>query len=69
MGEREGGEKMKEAEKKYTPEQTDSAKEFLEIYTKVPEDKKPGYTAVVTAFISGMEAQRVLERERSKEAG
>ena len=54
----------------YTKEQENSAEEFLNIRAGVPEENRPEYNAVVTAFISGMEAQRALEKKKlQKEAG
>lgn len=52
----------------YTKEQKNSAEEFLNISAGVPEENRPEYNAVVTAFISGMEAQRALEKKKLQKA-
>ena len=48
----------------YTQEQIDDAKKVLEAYSKLPEEKKPIFAAMMNAFISGMEAQEQLSGDK-----
>ena len=44
----------------YTENQIRDARQVLDVYARMPEEKKPIFTAMMSAFISGMEAQERL---------
>lgn len=44
----------------YSPEQISDAEKILEVYAKLPEDKKPILLVIMNALISGMEIQEAL---------
>lgn len=47
----------------YSPDQANDAERILEVYAKLPEDKKPVLMIVLNALISGMDIQeRLTER-------
>lgn len=47
----------------YTPEQIGDARKLIEILMRVPEEKKMLFTAVVTAYMDGVEAGTRITRE------
>ncbi len=56
---------MKAVEKKegYTPEQIGDARKLIEILMGVPEEKKVLFTAVVTAYMDGVETGTRIAKE------
>lgn len=46
--------------KNYSPDPIDDAREILEAYKKLPDDKKPVLMVIINALISGMEIQETL---------
>lgn len=44
----------------YSPEQISDAEKILEVYAKLPDNKKPVLMVIINAFISGMEIQEML---------
>lgn len=47
-------------ERSCSPESIDDAREILEAYKKLPDDKKPVLMVIINALISGMEIQETL---------
>lgn len=52
----------------YTEEQIKDARKILDVYARMPEEKKPIFTAMMSAFISGMEAQERLNSGAASKA-
>lgn len=52
----------------YTEEQIEDARKILDVYARMPEEKKPIFTAMMSAFISGMEAQERLSGSAASKA-
>lgn len=50
----------------YSPEQISDAEKILEVYAKLPDNKKPMLMIIINALISGMEIQKLISEERSK---
>ncbi|WP_289298931.1 hypothetical protein [Xylanibacter caecicola] len=44
----------------YSPEQISDAEKILEVYAKLPDNKKPMLMVIINALISGMEIQELL---------
>ena len=44
----------------YSPEQISDAEKVLEVYAKLPDNKKPMLMVIMNALISGMEIQEML---------
>lgn len=44
----------------YSPEQISDAEKILEVYAKLPDNKKPVLMVIINALISGMEIQEML---------
>jgi hypothetical protein len=44
----------------YSPEQISDAEKILEVYAKLPNNKKPMLMVIINALISGMEIQEML---------
>jgi len=44
----------------YSPEQISDAEKILEVYAKLPDNKKPMLMIIMNALISGMEIQELL---------
>ena len=44
----------------YSPEQISDAEKILEVYAKLPDNKKPVLMVIINALISGMEIQETL---------
>lgn len=44
----------------YSPEQISDAEKILEVYAKLPDNKKPMLMVIINALISGMEIQEML---------
>lgn len=44
----------------YSPEQISDAEKILEVYVKLPDNKKPVLMVIINALISGMEIQETL---------
>lgn len=44
----------------YSPEQISDAEKILEVYAKLPDNKKPILMVIMNALISGMEIQEML---------
>ena len=44
----------------YSPEQISDAEKILEVYAKLPDNKKPMLMVIMNALISGMEIQDML---------
>lgn len=44
----------------YSMEPIDDAREILEAYKKLPDNKKPMLMVIINALISGMEIQEIL---------
>ena len=44
----------------YSPEQISDAEKILEVYAKLPDNKKPMLMVIMNALISGMEIQGML---------
>ncbi|MEZ3504477.1 MAG: hypothetical protein K1W25_13665 [Lachnospiraceae bacterium] len=44
----------------YSPEQISDAEKILEVYAKLPDNKKPMLMVIMNALISGMEIQEML---------
>lgn len=44
----------------YSPEQISDAEKILEVYAKLPDNKKPVLMVIINAVISGMEIQETL---------
>lgn len=44
----------------YSPEQISDAEKILEVYAKLPDNKKPMLMVIMNALISGMEIQEIL---------
>ena len=44
----------------YSPEQISDAEKILEVYAKLPDNKKPVLMVIMNALISGMEIQEAL---------
>lgn len=52
----------------YTEEQIEDARKILDVYARMPEEKKPIFTAMMSAFISGMETQERLNSGAASKA-
>lgn len=46
--------------KDYSPELISDAEKILEVYAKLPDNKKPMLMVIMNALISGMEIQEML---------
>lgn len=44
----------------YSPEQISDAEKILEVYAKLPDNKKPVLMVIINALISGMEIHETL---------
>ncbi len=53
----------------YSPEQISDAEKILEVYAKLPDNKRPMLMIIINALISGMEIQELISEERSKNHG
>ena len=49
----------------YSPEQISDAEKILEVYAKLPDNKKPMLMVIMNALISGMEIQEMLAGKQS----
>ena len=49
----------------YSPEQISDAEKILEVYAKLPDNKKPVLMVIINALISGMEIQEMLAGKQS----
>lgn len=51
---------VKAKNESYSPEQISDAEKILEVYAKLPDNKKPVLMVIINALISGMEIQEML---------
>ena len=51
---------VKAKNESYSPEQISDAEKILEVYAKLPDNKKPVLMVIINALISGMEIQETL---------
>ena len=49
----------------YSQEQINDAEKILEVYAKLPDNKKPMLMVIINALISGMEIQELLARNQT----
>ncbi len=54
---------MSTSTRAYDPEQIADARKLLDAYANVPTQQRPIFTAMITAFISGMDTQKALADE------
>lgn len=54
----------REAQEVYTPEQINDAKKLLDIIDSVPPERRSFVISMASAFMDGMETQRILSEEQ-----